>query len=176
LAWDHAADVTDSTVQSSIIRDASINGSPTTPGARALHRLGCMDDPTMGKSSVAAAILIMALGLTSCSQRQDGLNIPPGTDVTVQKTDGVTVSGKLVEVQAERVVLEGRDGSKTPVLRSEIAAVRSMELTPAPSSPASASQQSAPSAAPTGNEPTAEQRTPAPKAPASRRASVAPST
>jgi hypothetical protein len=128
----------------------------------------------MGKSSVAASILVMALGLTACSQRQDGLNIPPGTDVTVQKTDGVTVSGKLVEVQAERVVLEGRDGSRTPVLRSEISAVRSMELTPAPSSPASASQQSAPSAAPTGNEPTAEKRTLAPKAPASRRASVAP--
>src|SRR5215217_2722948 len=69
-------------------------------------------------------VLAFAALLAGCS-RKESLEIPAtGTDVTVQKRDGVTVAGRLVEVQAEQVVLESRDGVKTQVPRSEIASVR----------------------------------------------------
>ncbi len=47
-----------------------------------------------------------------------------GTDVTVQKKDGVTVEGKLVEVQASQVIVENRAGVKTTVPRADIAEVK----------------------------------------------------
>jgi hypothetical protein len=71
-----------------------------------------------------AVVLGLAALLVGCS-RKDSLEIPAtGTDVTVQKRDGVNVAGRLVEVKAEQVVLESRDGVKTQVPRSEIASVR----------------------------------------------------
>jgi hypothetical protein len=68
-----------------------------------------------------AAVMTLALG--GCSNKNT-LDIPTGTDVTVEKTDGVTVAGRLVEVQPEQVVVESRDGVKTRVLRSQIASMR----------------------------------------------------
>jgi hypothetical protein len=69
-----------------------------------------------------AATLVIALAL-GCSRKPQGLEIAAGTEVTIQKKDGVTISGKLVEVQAERVVLESRAGTRTQVPRSEITSV-----------------------------------------------------
>ena len=71
-----------------------------------------------------AVVLGLSAALAGCSKK-DALEIPAaGTDVTVQKRDGVNVAGRLVEVKAEQVVLESRDGTKTQVPRSEIASVR----------------------------------------------------
>jgi hypothetical protein len=69
----------------------------------------------------------MALGLAAALSGCGGRNtfdIPPGSDVTVEKTDGVTVAGRLVEVKPEQVILESRDGVKTPVPRAQIASIR----------------------------------------------------
>jgi hypothetical protein len=118
-----------------------------------------MEGKTMRRGFLAGAVLAMALALNACSQKQDGLNIPPGTDVTIQKKDGVTVSGKLVEVQAERVVLEDRGGVKTPVLRSEISAVRAKELeksAPAPEAPPPPAAPAAPAPGDAAAKPAAE--------------------
>ncbi|MEN3339907.1 MAG: hypothetical protein V7647_3583 [Acidobacteriota bacterium] len=71
--------------------------------------------------------LAMAIVFAGCANK-DPLDIPTGSDVTVEKTDGVTVAGRLVEVQPEQVVVESRDGLKTRVPRSQIA---SMHATPA---------------------------------------------
>ncbi|MCA1559399.1 MAG: hypothetical protein LC804_03690 [Acidobacteria bacterium] len=49
----------------------------------------------------------------------------------MQKKDGVTVEGRLVEVKPELVVVENRTGVKTRVPRSDIASVRAISLTPA---------------------------------------------
>src|SRR3954468_15478384 len=71
--------------------------------------------------------LWIALSLTAALAACGGKNtidIPTGTDVTVEKTDGVTVAGRLVEVQPEQVVVESRDGVKTRVPRSQIASMR----------------------------------------------------
>lgn len=83
--------------------------------------------------------LYLALGLTAalfgsstlagCSTR-DALEIPEGSEVTVERTDGVSVSGRLVEVKSEQIVVEGRDGLRTNVPRAQIASMRSV-TTPA---------------------------------------------
>ncbi len=76
--------------------------------------------------------LWLALGLTAalvgCASK-DALDIPEGSDVTIEKTDGVAVSGRLIDVKPEQVVVEGRDGTRTQVLRAQIASLRA---TPAP--------------------------------------------
>jgi hypothetical protein len=69
-----------------------------------------------------AIVLGFALVLPAC-QRSETLP-PVGTEVTVQKKDGIAVAGKLVDVRAEQVVVEGRDGVKTEVARSQIATVK----------------------------------------------------
>jgi len=67
-------------------------------------------------------VLVIAIAAAGCS-RGDALEIPAGSDVTVQKKDGVAVEGRLVEVKASQVIVENRAGVKTTVPRAEIAAV-----------------------------------------------------
>lgn len=78
----------------------------------------------------------VALALSGCA-RTDALEIPNGSEVTVQKKDGVSVTGRLVEVKDEQVVLEGHDGVKTQVPRSAISSIRAIS-TPPETAPASA--------------------------------------
>ncbi len=69
----------------------------------------------------------LALGLTAvlggCASK-DTLDIPEGSDVTIEKTDGVAISGRLVEVRPEQVVIEARDGQRTHVQRAQIASLK----------------------------------------------------
>lgn len=80
--------------------------------------------------------LIAVLG--GCAGKET-FDLPTGSDVTVEKTDGVTVAGRLVEVLPEHVVVEGLDGVKTRVARSQIASMR-------PRATAAHPQESAPDA------------------------------
>ena len=68
-------------------------------------------------------VIGLAAALAGCS-RTDALEIPKGSDVTVQRRDGVKVVGRLVEVQPNEVVVEKRDGTKVQVLRSDIESVK----------------------------------------------------
>lgn len=73
---------------------------------------------------LAVCVLTLVLaGTAACGRQHDGLEIPAGSDVTLQKRDGVTVAGRLVEVTPERVVVELRDGKRTEVPRRDIAAL-----------------------------------------------------
>jgi hypothetical protein len=83
---------------------------------------------------MAAALMAASLACSkSTAKEPDALSIPTGSDVTLEKRDGVKVSGRLVEVQAQDVVLELRDGQRTRVARADIAALRGATLTAAPS-------------------------------------------
>jgi hypothetical protein len=73
-------------------------------------------------------IMLVALTVAACS-RPDSLEIPTGSDVKVEKTDGVTVSGTLLEVRPEHVVLETRVGERTTVQRADI---KTIAAAPAP--------------------------------------------
>ena len=77
--------------------------------------------------------LSLAVAASACS-RSEALDIPAGSDVSLQKKDGVTVAGRLVEAKAEHVVIEGRDGVQRTVPRSNIAELRAV------STPAAAAQ------------------------------------
>ncbi|CAN5644075.1 MAG: hypothetical protein H0T05_02950 [Acidobacteria bacterium] len=73
----------------------------------------------------------LALLITACN-RADSFEIPAGTEVTVQKQDGVEIRGTLVEVRPDQVVLDA-GGVRTQVPRSEI---RVISAVTAPGGPA----------------------------------------
>ena len=72
---------------------------------------------------------VAALAVAGCN-RQDALEIPTGSDVTVEKKDGVTVEGKLIEVKPDQVVLQLRDGGRREVARADISALRATPAAP----------------------------------------------
>jgi hypothetical protein len=94
------------------------------------------------KRTVFPALLVAALAI-GCSKSATSFEIPAGTEVTVEKRDGVKVAGKLVDVQPQEVVLETPGGERTRVKRSEIATLEA--ITPrAPEAPAAPKAPSAP--------------------------------
>jgi hypothetical protein len=117
--------------------------------------------------------LALVAALAGCSQPgSDTLNIPVGTDVTIQKKDGAGVEGRVVEVNTEQIVVESKDGVKTPVPRAQIASIKT--LTALAEKPADQ-----PSAAVEEPKPAAEAKTAAEKAtsgeaPAAPKAPTAP--
>ena len=68
-------------------------------------------------------VLGLTMTLVGCA-RTDAREIPSGTDVTVQKKDGASLSGRLVEVNTEQVVIESKDGVKLSVPRSLVESVK----------------------------------------------------
>jgi hypothetical protein len=74
-------------------------------------------------------ILAVALAAGACS-RGDAFEIPAGSDVTLQKKDGIRVEGRLVEVQPNQVIVEDRAGVKTTVPRAQIAEMRTTVTPP----------------------------------------------
>ena len=89
--------------------------------------------------SLAARLVVLAVAVSSaCSPAKDAFEVQAGTEVTLEKKDGVKVSGRLVEVKPEQIVLETRDGVKTVVPRADVAALRALTSTPAAAPPLSA--------------------------------------
>lgn len=113
-------------------------------------------------------ILTLAIAAGACS-RGDAFETPTGSDVTVQQKDGVTVTGKLVEVGADQVIVEGRDGVKSTIARAQIAELRTTPaVTPAPAMEVKAEEKAAsvPSAREAGpSAPAAETEAPTDPAP-----------
>lgn len=85
------------------------------------------------KRTVLPALFVVAALAIGCSRPSAGFEIPAGTEVSVEKRDGVKVSGKLIEVQPQEVVLESPGGERTRVRRSEIATLHA--ITPKPPAP-----------------------------------------
>jgi hypothetical protein len=71
-----------------------------------------------------ACLAIVTLAATvGCSDGRSALEVKPGSTVTLQKKDGVTVSGRLIEVKPEHLVVETRTG-RTEIRRSEVTALK----------------------------------------------------
>ena len=83
------------------------------------------------RSALATSLLAAAVVTAGCSREPEGLQIATGTEVALEKNDGVTVSGRLVEVRPQEVVLEATDGQRTRVPRTEIKALRTASIAPA---------------------------------------------
>jgi hypothetical protein len=82
-------------------------------------------------------LLGVALLLTACG-RGDAFEIPAGSDVTIEKRDGVEVRGTLVRVGADQVVLESPGAGRTEIPRAEIRRLTAVSITtsrPDPISP-----------------------------------------
>jgi hypothetical protein len=71
-----------------------------------------------------AFVAIVTLTATvGCSDGRPALEVKPGSTVTLQKKDGATVSGRLIEVKPEHLVVETRTG-RTQVYRADVAALK----------------------------------------------------
>jgi hypothetical protein len=91
----------------------------------------------MTKILVATAMVLVVSSSTACSRAKGAaLEIEPGSAVTLEKKDGVKIAGRLVEVRPEHVIVENRDGARTSVPRTEIAALRTESVAPATRPPA----------------------------------------
>jgi hypothetical protein len=75
----------------------------------------------MKKLAIIAIVTLAAS--VGCSDGRSALEVKPGSSVTLQKKDGVTVSGRLIEVKPEHLVVETRTG-RTEVRRAEVTTLR----------------------------------------------------
>ena len=73
---------------------------------------------------ILALATVTVAGCSDSQAKAPSLEVKPGSDVTLRKTDGVTVSGRLVEVQPDQVIVEMRNGEKKPIARTQIASVQ----------------------------------------------------
>jgi len=90
-------------------------------------------------------VLALTAGVASCARTE---TYPLGTDVTVQRNDGTTVSGRLVEVKSDRLVVQRRDGGNTEVLKSQITSLKAMTAAAEPAPTAEAKPAEAPASSP----------------------------
>lgn len=92
-------------------------------------------------------IVVVALtaGLASCARTE---TYPLGTDVTVVRNDGTSVSGRLVEVKSDRLVVQRRDGGNTEVLKSQITSLKAATFAAEPTPTAEAKPAEAPASTP----------------------------
>src|SRR5688572_25049059 len=93
--------------------------------ARALLRSG-YGDYEMRTEFVAAILILTAT--VACSEKPSALEVRPGSTVTLQKKDGVTVSGRLLEVKPEHLVVETRTG-RTEVRRADVTTLKTDSTT-----------------------------------------------
>jgi hypothetical protein len=101
------------------------------------------------------ALFVTTTLAIGCSKPAASFEIATGTEVSVEKRDGVKVAGRLVEVQPQEVVLEAPGGERTRVRRSEIATLQAV----APKAP----EAPAPSAAPVAADRNGDAKPPAGK-------------
>src|SRR5213083_2828396 len=80
---------------------------------------------TKARSSTIIATVVTAFTM-ACSQQPDVEKLPVGTDVQLTRKDGVVVSGKLAERDAERVKVSTGHSTKT-VPRADVADVKVVE-------------------------------------------------
>ena len=81
--------------------------------------------------NVAVGVALALLTVAGCTRPQAALEIPAGSDVTVEKKDGAKVAGKLVETQGDRVIVQTPDGERMEVRRADIASVSGAPARPA---------------------------------------------
>ena len=86
------------------------------------------------KRAVMAFALVTVL--CACSRKGDALTIPTGSRVRVEQTNGVAVEGRLVDVSADRIVVEREGGERTTVVRRDIKEIRTAPVSSAAESSA----------------------------------------
>ena len=73
--------------------------------------------------NLSAIVFLGLLATAACSPDTPTLEVKPGSTVTLQKKDGVTVSGRLVEVKPEHLVVETGKG-RAEVRRADVTALK----------------------------------------------------
>ena len=78
---------------------------------------------------LSAVVFLAFFAAAACSPSSAALEVKPGSAVTLQKKDGVSVSGRLVEVKPEHLVVETAKG-RTEVPRADITALKTDSAEP----------------------------------------------
>ena len=73
--------------------------------------------------NLSAIVFLGFLATAACSPDNATLEVKPGSTVTLQKKDGVSVSGRLVEVKPEHLVIETARG-RAEVRRADVTALK----------------------------------------------------
>ena len=71
-------------------------------------------------------VCAVAMFATACGPRPSGIEIPLGTDVTIERRDGTTAGGTLTFADANAVVVGDAHGAQTRIARQDIAAVQGL--------------------------------------------------
>ena len=79
------------------------------------------------KKMITTIGLLAALA-AGCAR--EATELKAGADVALKTKDGVAVEGRIVEVQAEQVVIESKDQKRTTVRRADIAEVKTESPAP----------------------------------------------
>jgi hypothetical protein len=79
------------------------------------------------RTGFVAAILLLT-ATAACSEKPSALEVKPGSTVTLEKKDGVTVSGRLVEVKPEHLVVDTRTG-RMEVRRADVTTLKTDSAT-----------------------------------------------
>ena len=83
---------------------------------------------------LSGIVFLGSFAAAACSPGNGALEVKPGSTVTLQKNDGVHVSGRLVEVKPEHLVVETANG-RAEVRRVDITALKT-DSAPASRAPA----------------------------------------
>src|SRR5687768_1424938 len=84
---------------------------------------------------VASCMMTLAL-VAACTRTEAVENIPAGTEVTVETSDGTLVRGKIAKVDADVVTLTGeRPETSTDITRTSIAEVTRVKADREPEAP-----------------------------------------
>jgi len=90
-------------------------------------------------------LLVLTAGVASCTRTE---TYPLGTDVTVVRNDGSSVSGRLIEVKQDRLVVQRRDGGNSEILKSQVTSLKTMTAVAEPNPTAEAKPPETPASAP----------------------------
>ncbi|HWQ00089.1 MAG TPA: hypothetical protein VNK92_06425, partial [Vicinamibacterales bacterium] len=75
--------------------------------------------------------LLLICLTAACGTRQDALEVPTGSQVTIETRDGRSLAGRLDEVGSDSVVLRHADGTTSRIPRADIRALRAAPAPPA---------------------------------------------
>jgi hypothetical protein len=79
-------------------------------------------------------VIALVLSVSACSPAPPrGLEVPPGTEVVLNKIDGSTASGRLVGMDGAQVVIRTAAGQELRIAYSEVASVRAILVAPSAS-------------------------------------------
>ena len=95
------------------------------------------------RKTIALAAALVAITTVACARKADIDTAAPGTGVTVRQSNGVSVSGKVVEVTKNHIIVDDAAGAGRAIDRRDVTSI-AVEIPVAPPASAAASEPARP--------------------------------